>query len=100
MILMEGMEVSGRSVSRYRFLLTCYYKVILSKTLQLALDLGLTTYDHVAFDGTIIKAYNSSFNVIRKVDVKRLLHILEEDDYDEKIIQSCENLHLIYCMMI
>ena len=88
MILMEGMEVSGRSVSRYRFLLTCYYKVILSKTLQLALDLGLTTYDHVAFDGTIIKAYNSSFNVIRKVDVKRLLHILEEDDYDEKIIKK------------
>ena len=47
---MDGIEVSDRSVSRYRFLLTCYYKEILSKTLQLALDLGLTDFDHVTFE--------------------------------------------------
>ena len=75
MIIMDGLTPSSRSISRYRYLLSCYYKLILSKTLQLAIDLELTDFDHVAIDGTIIKAYNSSFNVIRKVDVKRLIKI-------------------------
>lgn len=88
MILMDGLMPSRRSISRYRYLLACHYKSILSKTLQLALDLGLTDFDHVAIDGTIIKAYNSSFNVIRKTDVKKLLRILENEDYDEKVIKS------------
>ena len=88
MIIMDGLTPSSRSISRYRYLLSCYYKLILSKTLQLAIDLGLTDFDHVAIDGTIIKAYNSSFNVIRKVDVKRLIKILENDDYDEEIIKK------------
>lgn len=47
-------------------------------------DLGLTSFDHVAIDGTIIKAYNSSFNVIRKTDVKKLIHILENDDFQQR----------------
>lgn len=88
MVLMDGLTPSSRSISRYRFILGCYYKSILSKTLQLAIDLGLTDLDHVAIDGTIIKAYNSSFNVIRKTDVNRLIKILENDNYDEKIIKK------------
>ena len=88
MILMDGLTPSSRSISRYRFILGCYYKVILSKTLQMAIDLNLTEFDHVAIDGTIIKAYNSSFNVIRKSDVNRLINILENDNYDEKIISK------------
>jgi len=59
MVLMDGLTPSSRSISRYRFVLGCYYKYILSKTLQLDIDLGLTDLDHVAIDGTIIKAYNS-----------------------------------------
>ncbi len=54
----------------------------------MAVDLGLTDFDHVAIDGTIIKAYNSNFNVIRKSDVNRLIKILENDDYDDKIINK------------
>ncbi|WP_336470728.1 hypothetical protein PXD04_08345 [Methanosphaera sp. ISO3-F5] len=57
-------------------------------TLQLALDLNLTDFDHVAIDGTIIKAYNSSYNVIRKSDVNRLLKILENDNYDQELIKK------------
>lgn len=88
MVLMDGLMPSSRSISRYRFVLGCYYKSILSRTLQLAVDLGLTDFDHVAIDGTIIKAYNSSYNVIHKSDVNRLIKILENDDYDEKIINK------------
>jgi len=88
MVLMDGLTPSSRSISRYRFVLGCYYKSILSRTLQLAVDLGLTDFDHVAIDGRIIKAYNSSFNVIRKVDVNRLIKILENDNHDEKIINK------------
>ncbi len=88
MLLMDGLMPSSRSIARYRFILGCYYKAILSKTLQMAIDLGLTDLDHVAIDGTIIKAYNSNFNVIRKTDVNRLIKILETDNYDEKIIQK------------
>ena len=88
MIIMNGLMPSSRSISRYRKLLGCYYKVILSKTLQLALDLNLTDFDHVAIDGTIIKAYNSSYNVIRKSDVNRLLKILENDNYDQELIKK------------
>ena len=87
MVLMDGLTPSSRSISRYRFVLGCYYKSILSKTLQLAVDMGLTDFDH-AIDGTIIKAYNSSYNVIHKSDVNRLIKILENDDYDEKIINK------------
>ena len=88
MVLMNGLTPSSCSISRYRFILGCYYKPILSKTLQLAVDLGLIDFDHVAFDGTIIKEYNSSYNVIRKFDVNRLIKILENDDYDDKIINK------------
>lgn len=88
MVLMDGLTPSSRSISRYRYVLGCYYKVIISKTLEMAYDLGLTCFDHVAIDGTIIKAYNSSFNVIRKSDVRCLIKILENDNYDEKIISK------------
>lgn len=88
MIILDGLKPSSRSISRYRFLLGCYYKSIISQTLQMAVDFGLTDFDHVAIDGTIIKAYNSNFNVIRKVDVRRLIKILEEDNYDENIIKK------------
>ena len=42
MMLMDGLTPSSRSISHYRFILGCYYKSILSRTLQLAVDLGLT----------------------------------------------------------
>lgn len=88
MILMDGLTPSSRSISRYRKLLGCYYKVIISKTLEMAHDMGLTEFEHVAIDGTIIKAYNSSYNVIHKSDIRRLIKILENDDFDEKIISK------------
>ena len=35
MVLMDGLTPSNRSISRYRYVLGCYYKVILSKILIL-----------------------------------------------------------------
>lgn len=41
---MYGMTPSSRSISRYSYMLGCYYKVIISKTLEMAYDLGLTCF--------------------------------------------------------
>ena len=35
--------------------------------------MGFTDYEHIAIDGTIKKAYNSPFNIIKEKDISLLI---------------------------
>ena len=47
--------------------------------------IGLTNYEHIAIDGTIKKAYNSSFNIIKEKDLSLLIrhYLVQELTKDE-----------------
>ena len=83
-LIMEGINVSRTSVSRYRCYFLDYYTEILSKSLLFAYDYDLTDFFRVAIDGTKIKACNSSFNYITKKDLRRLLRILKNKRYGKE----------------
>ena len=59
-LVIEGIPVSKESVTRYKNYLMVYFEEILSKTVQMAKDLGLSNFVDVSVDGTKIKAYNSN----------------------------------------
>lgn len=80
-LIMEGVSVSRTSVRRYREYFRNYYQEILSKTLLFAYDYGITCFNRVAIDGTILKACNAPFNYITKKDLRRLLIILKNERY-------------------
>jgi transposase len=80
-LIMEGVSVSRTSVRRYREYFRNYYQEILSKTLLFAYDYGITCFNRVAIDGTILKACNAPFNYITKKDLRRLLITLKNERY-------------------
>ena len=44
----------------------------------MTVDFLFTDFDYMAIDGTIVKAYNNNFNIIRKLDVMCLIKILKK----------------------
>ena len=50
-----------------------YINKILSLTLVLAYYLCFTTFDHIALDGTFLKAFNSPFNILKMEDIDILI---------------------------
>lgn len=76
-LVMEGIPVSKESVTRYKNYFMPHFEDILGKTVQMAKDYGLSEFIDVSVDGTKIKAYNSSFKVIRKHDLKILIKVLK-----------------------
>ena len=83
--VMEGIPVSKTSVNRYRNYFIPYFKDILGRTVQMAKDLGLSEFIDACVDGTKIKAYNSSFKVIRKHDLRILIRVLKGEIGEEEI---------------
>ena len=57
----------------------------MSFILIVANRIGLTDYERIAIDGTIKKAYNSPFNIIKEKDISLLIrhYIVEELTKDE-----------------
>ncbi|MBQ7927938.1 MAG: hypothetical protein IJ287_04260, partial [Methanobrevibacter sp.] len=49
------------------------YQSIMSFILIVANRIGLTNYEHITIDGTIKKAYNSPFNIIKEKDISLLI---------------------------
>ena len=58
----------------------------MSFILIVANRIGLTDYEHIAIDGTIKKAYNSPFNIIKEKDISLLIkHYMVEELSKEEI---------------
>ena len=45
----------------------------MSLTLIFAYCMGITDFNYIALDGTILKAFNSSFNILKMKDIEILL---------------------------
>ena len=69
----DGFTPSERTIQRYRVKYGKYYEILLQKTLEKASELDFTKFNHVAIDGTIIKAHNSNQNMISKKETRLLI---------------------------
>ena len=73
------LKPSGRVLRKFIQEYGNLFKQLLAATLNLAYTIGLTDFDFVCVDGTIIKATNSPFNVIYYDDALTLLENLSSD---------------------
>jgi len=51
---------------------------VLKKTVKIAEEKGFTKFNHIAIDGTIIKAKNSNYNIIKAKEIDKLLKIIKK----------------------
>lgn len=58
---------------------------VLKYVTEIAYELGLTKYEHISQDGTIIKSHNSPYNVIKLEEIESLLEILEKQYTEDQI---------------
>ena len=72
-IISNGLEPSDRTIRDYCKYFQQIYQLIISFILIVANRIGLTDYEHIAIDGTIKKAYNSPFNIIKEKDISLLI---------------------------
>ena len=72
-IISHGLEPSNRTIRDYCRYFQPIYQLIMSFILIVAYKIGLTDYEHIAIDGTIKKAYNSTFNIIKEKDISLLI---------------------------
>ena len=72
-IISNGLEPSDRTIRDYCKYFQQIYQLIISFILIVANRIGLTDYEHIAIDGTIKKAHNSPFNIIKEKDISLLI---------------------------
>ena len=84
-IISHGLEPSDRTIRDYCKYFQPIYQLIISFILIVANRIGLTDYEHVAIDGTIKKAYNSPFNIIKEKGLSLLIkhYIVQKLTKDE-----------------
>ena len=84
-IISHGLEPSDRTIRDYCRYFQPIYQLIMSFILIAANRIGLTDYEHIAIDGTIKKAYNSPFNIIKEKDLSLLIkhYMVEKLTKDE-----------------
>ena len=80
--------IADRTLRKYRSDYKELFEKILSLTLILAYCLSITDFEHIALDGTILKAFNSPFNILKMDDINILIkHYtvkkLEENEINE-----------------
>lgn len=75
-IISNGIEPSDRTIRDYCMYFQPIYQLIISFILIVANKIGLTDYEHISVDGTIKKAYNSPFNIIKEKDIRLLINII------------------------
>ena len=81
----HGCEPSDRTIRDYRKNFINIFQLIMSFTLIATYKLGLSDFKHIAIDGTIKRAYNSPFNIIKEKDIRLLIkhYMVEELTKDE-----------------
>jgi len=70
-IISHGLEPSNRTIRYYYRYFQPIYQLIMS--FIISNRIGLTDYEHIAIDGTIKKAYDSPFNIIKEKDISLLI---------------------------
>lgn len=61
----NGTIIADRTLRNYRHTYKELYEKLLSLTLIFAYCMGITDFNYIALDGTILKAFNSSFNITK-----------------------------------
>lgn len=61
---------------------------VLQKTVNIAQEKGFTKFNHIAIDGTIIKANNSNYNIIKAKEIDKLIKIIKKQYNTETIIEK------------
>ena len=79
---------SARSIRRYKREHKHIYNEFLKLTLHKAEKKGLTSFEHVAVDGTVKKAYNNVHNRINEKETDLLLKFYEGDLIEEEILEE------------
>lgn len=84
-LISHAIEPSDRTIRDYCKYFQSIYQLIMSFILIVASRIGLTDFEHIAIDGTIKNAYNSSFNIIKEKDISLLIkhYMVEELTKDE-----------------
>ena len=84
-LISHAIEPKDRTIRDYREDFQGIFQFIMSFILIVANKLGLTDFEHIAIDGTIKKAYNSPFNIIKEKDIRLLIrhYMVEELSKDE-----------------
>lgn len=84
-LISHAIEPKDRTIRDYREDFQGIFQFIMSFILIVANKLGLTDFEHIAIDGTIKKAYNSPFNIIKEKDISMLIkhYMVEELSKDE-----------------
>ena len=84
-LISHSIEPSDRTIRDYCKYFQPIYQLIISFILIVANRIGLTDYEHIAIDGTIKKAYNSPFNIIKEKDISLLIrhYMVQELTKDE-----------------
>ena len=79
-LISHGIEPSDRTIRDYCKYFSPIYQLIMSFILIVANRIGLTDFEHIAIDGTIKRAYNSPFNIIKEKDLNLLIrHYMVEE---------------------
>ena len=61
---------------------------VLKRTVKLAEEKGFTKFNHIAIDGTIIKANNSNYNIIKAKEIDKLIKIIRKQYDTETILEK------------
>ena len=79
-LISHAIEPKDRTIRDYREDFQGIFQFIMSFILIVANKLGLTDFEHITIDGTIKKAYNSPFNIIKEKDISLLIrHYMVEE---------------------
>ena len=94
-VVSDTLIISDRRLRDYRLNYKEIFQKILSITLILAYCLSITEFKHLAIDGTILKAFNSPFNILKMKDIDLLIkHYtkkeLSEDEFN-KLRESAQD---------
>ena len=69
----NGIEPSDRTIRDYNCYFRQIYQLIMAFILIVANRIGLTDFEHISIDGTIKRAHNSAFNIIKEKDISLLI---------------------------
>lgn len=78
----DGFKPSARTIQRYRKKYGKYFNILIQKTLEKAKEEGFTEFEHISIDGTIVKANNSTQNMISKKETSLLIQYYKGMDLD------------------
>ena len=76
--LSDGIQPNERTFQRFIKENKKTITKVLQKTVNIACEKGFTQFNHIAIDGTIIKANNSNHNIIKAKDIDKLIKIINK----------------------